>query len=293
MAVKVSFKVGNHFGVRKGAAEDGVEQFMTAVGDDVAAKAENNIRVDTKVLTNELSGRVDRSLQAAVNFAAMNMIGVKSNVRADKSGKAPPTRFSFDWDEPINPTSANINDAYRKATGTFLGSQGSITWKALSSGTLRKKAGDHRASNAKGRPQEAAREFFKHTGELRKELKALASSISKKTGTVRVGYIKNKAKSFNAYRSRQRFVSVGQLRITFVPDLQMRYLRSAQSGNLDDFDPNVMFERSLGISAESIKKLRGVNYVHRPMLQPIFTYWVLNRMPRLVGGAISRAIRTR
>jgi hypothetical protein len=59
-------------------------------------------------------------------------------------------------------------------------------------------------------------------------------------------------------------------------------------------DQLARFEESLPMSRASKEKLKGWSQggrsVHRPLLQPILTYWLLNKTPSLIQTAISRSL---
>ena len=281
MPVKIHFKVGNLRNARGLDLEEGLEQFAESLGTELIDRAAENSTVDTRILQTMLSQRVTRSIEEAMNFASKTMVGSKSFV-GGSGDRGPPSKIYFNWDErdlpAINP------NAY---TREGMGRSGMITWQALHWRTIKRKRNVGRFGK---KSTDEARRFFIHTGELKAELLTLAKNITNKTGTVSIQYRKN-AKRFNPYRGQNRRLIVGQLQITFLPGVGVKQLPGVRSGDVSDYDPRMLFERSLRLSSGALAKLAGKSSVHRPMLQPIFTYWMLNRIPRLVAGTIQRSIK--
>lgn len=292
--VKVSFKVGNRRGVL-GQDFDAQNAFVDALGEEANRKAGANFEVDVPRLQRVLDTRIKASLKQAVTFAAMNMVGVKSNVNT--TGRADPTRIVFNMGSDlgeggegtkpiINPSAQLIED---------FGAQGfELEWLALSRRTIIKKSTPLGGRTYRGTsPREEAKKFFTHTGSLQKEIKALADTVTQQTGTVKIYYAKsNTAKSVRSMQNQTR-VRVGQLQLRFLPSLPIRTLKGFLAEDPTYTDGTTAFEKSLGLSKSSLVKLQGVEGYHRPLLQPVFSYWMLTRIPQLVGTAISKAIRTR
>lgn len=287
--VKVTFKVGNRRGVMNQDV-DAQGAFVAAMGEETLRKAGTNLQVDVPRLQRVLDTRIRDSLKQAVTFAAMNMIGVKSNVNTQ--GRADPTKIIFNMDTSKGGiegegTKPLINPS-AQLTKTF-GSQGfELQWLALSRRTIMKKSG-----NANRQNRERARKFFVHTGDLQKEIKALASNVVQQTGTVKIYYAKGDATKSLRIMQNQSRVRVGQLQLRFLPKLPIRTLKGFLTEDPTYTDGTTAFERSLGLSTDALKKLQGLEGYHRPLLQPVFSYWMLTRIPELVGKAISNAIQKR
>lgn len=288
MVVKVTFKVGN----RRGVMNQDVDvqgAFVQAMGEETLRKAGANFQVDVPRLQRVLDTRIRASLKQAVTFAAMNMMGVKSNINTQ--GRADPTSILFNMgnerglegegDRPIfNPSSA---------LAKVFGDQGfQLQWQALSRRTIMKKSG---SANRQARDQ--ARKFFVHTGSLQKEIRGLADNVVNRTGTVRIYYAKGDMTKSPRIMANQRRVRVGQLQLRFLPGVPIRTLKGFLTEDPTYTDGSTAFEKSMGLSKDALIKLQGVEGYHRPLLQPVFSYWMLTRIPRLVGTAISNAIRAR
>lgn len=290
--VKISFRVGNRRGVMNNDI-DAQSAFMEAMGDEVTKKAAENFEVDVPRMQRVLDTRISQSLKQAVTFAAMNMIGVKSNVNTQ--GRADPTKIAFNMggdvglegegNRPfINPSAATLKDFT-----TY-----DMEWAALSRRTIMKKSVPIGGRSYKGTsPRNEATRFFKHTGDLQKEIKALANSVVQRTGTVKVYYAATATAKSTRVMTNQRKVRVGQLSLRFLPKVPIRTLPGFLTEDPVTVDPRQAFERSLGLSTSSLVKLMGVEGYQRPLLQPVFAYWMLTRIPNLVGTAVSNAIRPR
>ncbi|KQS84257.1 hypothetical protein [Rhizobium sp. Leaf383] len=292
--VNVTFKVGNRRGVMKNDV-DAQSSFVEAMGEETNRKASANISVDVPRLQRVLDTRIRNSLGQAVMFAAMNMVGVKSNTTMDKNTRAAPTRVLFNMgsdrglggegDLPLINPSAGLTQVF--------GSQGfELQWQALSRRTIMKKSAGGKATKGTT-PREQATKFFVHTGSLQKEIKALAQNVVDRTGTVKIFYAKSAtAKSLRVVNN-QRRIRVGRLQLRFMPKVPIRTLKGFLTEDPATTDPSMAFEKSLGLSPDALMKLQGVEGYQRPLLQPVFSYWMLTRIPRLVGTAISNAIRSR
>lgn len=296
MGVKVTFQIGGRRGLVRNSDSESQSDFVNALGKEVVKKAADNIGVDVRRLENVLQLRVKRSLENAMNVAVNNLMGTKSamSTRLPNQAKelkartkAPPTKIFFDLGDnelpSVNPSKKSINEMVNSSY---------VEWSALSQRTIIKKSEGGKAGKGTT-PREEARRYFIHTGALKKELQGIAKSITTKTGTVKIDYIKEDAKTFSVYRGRAKKVKVGRMRIRFLPKLQIKNLGGFLSGDpADDFDPRMLFERSLGISEGSLEKLQGRGLAHRPLLQPIFSFWALNRIPKLVASSIASSFLT-
>jgi hypothetical protein len=293
MAVKVSFKVGNRK-VSNAEMSDGIDQFISATGVETVDQVANVDRVRVEQLRQKLNYRVARSLEAAVNFAATTMVGTMSKTSA--TGKAGQTSIHMDWTDnslpDINAGKGRIETL--QSNGTF----DQLYWNALSRKTIMKKSktepdrlGPFKKKISDKTPREQARQFYIHTGALQMELRRLAKTITTKTGTVTVGYMKGNAKTYRSAKNLPAVIKTGKIQLAFLPKANLKNLPGVMTAEASIFDPNVLFERSLGISRESLKKLRGIDGHHRPLLQPVFTFWALNRIPRIVASTIQNSLK--
>jgi hypothetical protein len=292
--VKVTFKVGNRRGVMNQDV-DAQNSFVDAMGDETTRKASVNFEVDVPRLQRVLDTRISASLKQAVTFAAMNMIGVKSNVNTQ--GRADPTKILFNMGEDRGDQGEGDKPLINPSSGLakVFGSQGfELQWAALSRRTIMKKSTPIGGRSYRGTsPREEAKKFFTHTGSLQREIKNLAADVVGRTGSVKVYYAKGEnTKSLRIMQNQTR-VRVGQLQLRFLPKVPIRTLKGFLTEDPTYTDGTTAFEKSLGLSPAALVKLQGIEGYHRPLLQPVFSYWMLTRIPSLVGTAISNSIRTR
>lgn len=289
MGVQVSFRLGRHSGKFDANNTAGMDSFMASLDVDVQERAARAVSVDVAELQARLDKIVRLSLQRAVNHARLNIIGLVSSHGSNQS----PTQIYFDnVDDSVSGNQAVPRGGvrYTQRNGKRLKGVEKMEWPALRGSTRVKKM-------KAGLSATNARRHFLFTGALRGELGDLAKTITQRTGTVSVAYKTNpKATRFTYQRGRgQRApVTIGQVRLTFLPQVPLGRLPGLVTGRVTDTDPKLRFERNLGLSRESLEKLEGPKYgapTHRPLLQPIITYWMLYRTPILVQDAILRLIR--
>jgi hypothetical protein len=284
--VKVTFKVGN----RRGVGNKDVfaqESFVEAMEEEAGRSLSSGFQVDVPRLQRVLDTRISASLKQAVTFAAMNMMGVKSQM-ADNKGVSTKILFNLGEERGLEGEGELPIFNASKSLTKALPFSAELEWQALARATIIKKSG-----GKIGRAADQARKYFIHTGSLQKEIRALAKDVVARTGTVKVYYAKGETtKSLRVMQNQSR-VRVGQLQLRFLPKIPIRTLPGFLKERPDHTDPTVAFERTLGLSKDTLTKLQGVQDHHRPLLQPVFSYWMLTRIPRLVGAAISNSIRTR
>jgi hypothetical protein len=288
MGVQVSFRVGRHSGKFDAANSAGMNSFMASLDLEVQEQAAKAVSVDVNQLQSRLDRLVRLSLQRAVNHARLNIVGLVSAHGSNRS----PTQIYFDNVDSFEGNQAVPRGGvrYTQRNKQRLRGVEKMEWPALAGSTRVKKM-------KAGLSATNARRHFLFTGALRGELGDLARSITNHTGTVSVSYKTNPgAKRFNYVRGRGRRtpVTIGQVRLTFLPQVPLSRLPGLMSGRVTDTDPKLRFERNLGLSSSALEKLEGPKHgaaVHRPLLQPIITYWMLYRTPVLVQDAILRSIK--
>jgi hypothetical protein len=125
--------------------------------------------------------------------------------------------------------------------------------------------------------------IFLHQGPLRTYLRNNAARLIARTGKVKVRVL-NDVKKLG-----DRATVYGSLEITMAPNVYPGTLPALKSGNWTDHSTSMAFERFLKITDRNIEKLRGKK-VHRPLLQPMFAYWYLHRVPQAVSAAILKEL---
>lgn len=220
----------------------------------VGKRAFDRTSINLEQLKKELPKVVENSYMEAVRYAAQSLIGRASPRGVD-----------------------NRNTGY-DAQIEFLSV---AKWKALSPRTIREQ-------NAIQGTKHSGK-FFQRTGALKREILSMARKYVKRTGIVRVN-VRNRFGQFQSINSSTRSFRVGQVEMRLLPNISRASLPGLQSGNVKDHNPDMSFEQKLGMSPEAVRKLRGAgngNFVipgtHRPLMQPVFTYWTLNKIPAVIA----------
>lgn len=276
MGVKVSFQIGNRRHVGRNADQAATTEFVNALGAEVRRKAADNVSVNVQKLRTRLDAQIKQSIGRGMTFAARNLMGIKSGI----DDKNETTNIVVDWaDDQRN----FLVDPRTSAVKAMKQPQ-YLEWKPLAPRTIAEKS-------KRGMSRENARKFFIDSKALQSEVLGLAKTVTQKTGTVQILYKRDETtRSFSPLAATAQSRRVGQLRLKFLPNIPVRAMTGLQNANFGANNPNMLFESSLGLSSESVKKLQGHYISHRPLLQPVFTYWILNRIPRIVAGAIAQSI---
>lgn len=285
--IQIRFNIGS---VREGGDATNpqlLEHMVNAIGEEAVDLVKAAERVRLGALAKRLEQTVATEYADGIRYAASNLIGLSSKGQGDamRIFIQPPGA-----DDSVGFTTRN-NVKLRMKTPKHLKSE--MYWK-----TLKKRTVIDKMRRNGGNKVEAHR-FFLNTGALRRSLLAGARAMVKRTGAVSVIYREAK------YRLGGRFAKItkspekvvlGDIRINLLPKIPKGLLRGLQTGNIGDTDPSMGFERALGISGLRLQKLMGPAYAdpsgksNRPLLQPVFTYWTLFRMPNRIANALNRAM---
>lgn len=280
----INFRIGKNSGSRDltstgagGALSNNVAQAITdALADEGGRLARERTLLNLKGLNNRLQRVIETEYAQGVQYAADNMMGQISDGARDKV---------FGFNNVGFNTNVPQGKAFQRNSTPF--TTGHVTWAPLSRNTVRRKIGD-------GLSIDRARRYYRNTGALRKELLTQARAMVKRTGVVKITFNTGR---FAPVKSKTAKIPVGQLRITLMPRTPRSALPGLASGNLGDVNKSMAFERSLGMSEDAITKLTGpmrskgtFNLAHRPLLQPVFTYWSLFRIPNKIAAALAGAI---
>jgi hypothetical protein len=255
--VTLSITIGKGTILVDGKNTKGGTYVADAIAKDIGQKVIDQASVNLDKLAKALPPLIENAYVEAVQYAANSMIGRASPRGADNR--------SMGYDVMIS----NTNVA---------------NWKALSKRTIMEQNAI-RGSKSSGK-------FFSQTGALRKEILSFARRFVKKTGVVRVT-TRNAKGQFAKINSDMKFIKFGNFNVRLMPNIERGTLPGMVSGLVRDHDPSMTFERKLGISAQSIRKLRGAGKgdfvipgTHRPLMQPAFTYWTLRRIPAMIAERI-------
>lgn len=262
--ILITFAIGRNVGKFDATQTQGALELADAVAETGIAFAKSQTFLNVEKIVSRLKQTVESAYTQAVQYAAARMIGRKTRRAWGKPNRTPLTYLN-------SPEFAE--DSVRIAT-----------WYPLSIRQIRKQGGTDTGT------------FFHDTGKLRGELRAMARTMVKRTGVVKV-QVKDHEK--DRYRVPPRLlkeVSVADLKITLMPNIYTSHLPGLKVSNVQAFDSGMRFERALGLSDEMITKLRGPvipgqgDLYHRPLLQPAFTYWTLFRIPSVVEEALTSGI---
>ncbi|CCV12938.1 hypothetical protein [Mesorhizobium sp. STM 4661] len=276
--ILIKFRIGKNSGSRDASGTGAAEAITNAVADESGRLARERTLINLKGLNGRLQRVIETEYAQGVKYAAENMMGQMSVATAPKV-------FSF-ADAGFNARSVANTKRFQMQTQPF--ARGQITWAPLHRSTIRRKIEG-------GLSIDRAKRFYRNTGRLRQELLSKAREMVKRTGVVKITF--NDSGRFAPVKNRNAIIPVGRLRITLLPRTPRSALPGLLSGNLGDTNNNMSFEKSLGMSEDAITKLRGpmngtYNLANRPLLQPVFTYWSLFRIPNKIAAALDASITT-
>jgi hypothetical protein len=262
--LKITINIGGRRVTEDGNSNRAMNAFRNGVMGEIIDRAGSSVNVNLGKFAKLLPKLVEASYANAVAYAAKNMVG-----------KPSPKGLS---NRNANGGMVEIKDP----DGDTL-----AYWKVLSARTV-KEQNQINPSAGSGR-------FFRRTGDLRLDLLGMARKYVKNTGVVSVkttGKLRDARGRFTSAANVNKIVSLGEIQIRLMPNIRTGMLPGLLSGQNTDHDPSLSFEKKLGFSSEALKKLQGSGMPggHRPLMQPVFTYWTLNRIPKVIAGAISSAI---
>lgn len=214
------------------------------------------VRDDGLKLAAALQNAANRKLAQVARFIAKEVIGIRS-VPADQEDDGhwiPQTEF----------------------TEVEIDGRSGPDWLGLSGRYMDRMSHDRKAK------KNYDAHFLKH-GNLRRAVAAAGPAIVSATGGVqaRVEVVKQ--------------ADVGKKGTTRVANLMITYAPAARSSGilpglingdpLGSFNPNLSFEKRLGFSPETMAKLKGPGdgYIHRPLIQPVVSYWLVYRVPQEIA----------
>lgn len=230
---------------------------------DASEKAKINIGK----LARNLDVVVGTAYRKAVEFAAYRMIGRPSPRGADAR-------------------------QYNGGRARIMGPEGQTiaNWQVLSARRIKEQ-------NARAGTNHSGK-FLLDTGELQEDVLRIAKGYIQRNTVVKVTYAER-------LRSKGKFVSalsagegqLGKVTIRLLPGISPSLLPGVLSGSALNTDEGLGFERALGFTGEALEKLRGASNggfiipgTHRPLLQPVFTYWTLHKLPQVIARSIKSSL---
>lgn len=275
----------------------GTDYLVNALAEEALIVTQRGMVANLKKLRERLHKAVRSELTMAMKYAIGNMIGIQS----------PQTGSSLIFNLLQQSNNVVLSPSLRMRR--IKRPSGNVRWQALSSNTVRRKFGsreEHTRSNA--------RNFYVASGRLRNWLRDHTAALVEGTGVVSVDFKAEKT-LIKKGKPIPDEVPIADLTLRFMPRIPATMMPGLAAGNLSAFDPNLAFERRLGISGRNWEKLRGKTgwsapdegtgrrtrvpiktggqirtEFHRPLLQPVFTYWTMFRMPRRIASVLTRNI---
>lgn len=264
--VLVTFALGRNTGKFVASESGGSRAFSDALGEMSVEYARKNTNLDLKMITSRLKQTVETAYTDAVRYAARNMMGRT-------------TTAAYGTDS---------NPIQTPRTTILIGGEYAAEWYPLSGRQIKKQRGNN--------PGQKTGKFFIDTGALKTELLSMARAMVKKTGVLKVQIKDHSTEEWRKPLSITKIVPVADLKLIMLPNVYPSQLPGIRSGQIDDYNIGMGFEKSLGLSEEAVRKLRGPvipgqgDLYHRPLLQPVFSYWTLFRIPTVVQEALNRGL---
>lgn len=233
----------------------------------IVSDASEKAKINVGKLARNLDVVVATAYRKAVEFAAYRMIGRPSPKGLDAR-------------------------QYNGGRARIVGPEGLTiaNWQVLSARRI-KEQNARNGTNHSGK-------FLLDSGELQDDVLRIAKNYIKSNSVVKVTYAER-------LRSKGKFVSalsagegqLGKVTIRLLPGIREALLPGVQSGSPLNTDPSLGFEQALGFSGEALEKLKGASNggfiipgTQRPLLQPVFTYWTLNKIPQVIARSIKSSM---
>ena len=277
----VTFQIGRNSGRFDASKTDGSKQVSKAIARKFVELGQEHMRIMVNEFTKSIKKVIEDSYTEAVRYAANNMIGRASRGTPKTNGR---------------------DSTFVVTIGGDLNQLPVANWRQLSKRQVLKQNG--------GKP--GIGKYFLDTGHLRSYLLRFARNMVKNTGVVKVQVRgedgvswTNPGKTLTSIplaRSDKvvaedgtisKKIPVSNVRLTILPNIYPSRLPGVKTGNVRDHDKSMGFETALGLSPDIVAKLRGPvipgqpDIYHRPLLQPVFTYWTLYKIPGLIRDDLS------
>lgn len=142
--------------------------------------------------------------------------------------------------------------------------------------------------------------FFRNTGQLKAQVRALREAYPQALGGVRVRikeYDKGRQKKNRSLLDTPRF-ALAELDIDIFPNARANLFPGLLTGQWDRIDTRAALENSDLLPGTMREKLsgprrRGFPYRFRPMFGPVTQFWMMHRIPAAIAVAINNGTRKR
>ena len=243
------------------------QAFVDELAANSAKTQRDKFEVDVRKMEKKVTTAARNELLSGLAFARNSMMGV--------SGGSSSSDTVFNFRDENEPT-FGLRGA--KTFGPAIQGMTPVRWRYLSFATRAKKVPANK------------NKFFVNTGTLKKKLLDTARDMVNKTGVVRFVYRSNGR--FTKVTAKTPNIPIGNVTLRFLPNITSAQLPGLANGDPGSFNKTMEFERKLGLSGLDLAKLRGPGreggdpYVHRPLLQPVFTYWAIYKLPRRIASVM-------
>lgn len=148
--------------------------------------------------------------------------------------------------------------------------------------------------------QKGNESFFRNTGQLSSQIRALRTAYPQSLGGVRVTikeYDKARQRRNRSVLDTRRF-ALAELDIAIFPLARPNLFPGLLTGQWDRIDTRAALEGSSLLPGSMREKLsgprrRGFPYRFRPMLGPVTQFWMMHRIPAAISVAINNGTRLR
>lgn len=284
--LEISFRLGRSRGRVDATTNEGVENLVSLIDELVRYKASDIAKrnFDARRLQNDLDQLIKQDLNQAAAFAVSKMIGIVPNQYRDNHV----IYFDAAQSGKFNTESNRQHETFKGQIFTHEGyGSGRIQWTQLKANTVDKK---YRRTLS----HIDAHRFFKDRGTLAQNMVEKLNGIAYRTGTVTLR-IRDTSMSAGSRAVRVRGKEAHPLKditIRILPRLRQSMLQTLQKFWLTSHEERgIQLAQFLGLSEEDAIKLANPRGEHRPLLEPVLSFWIMNRIPFSIRTALNRSIK--
>lgn len=271
------------FGVRNNAVY--AKNTQSRMGREIAAQLaastlyqagrERFFKEERKVLVTAIRHGANVEARRLTDFIATQMIGSAGG------------RFGVTWRSGFMMAGAKKPIGWKSAVPM----DGQIEWAQLSLGWMYQKRQDL---------------FFRHTGDLKRAVRAMRTSYPQSLGGINVrekdmtksAMSKLRREAGDPGESHFRRVVLGSIEIEIFPRATPSLFPGLLTGKWDQIDTRAALEASQFVPSRIRDKLSGPRrgghpYRFRPMLGPATQFWMMHRIPAAIATAINNGTRKR
>lgn len=288
--LKISWEIGKSSGKSTGPGKL-PKAFEEALKNRILHHAEEKVNVSVFRMVNWIERLVPTEYARGIEHAVRNLMGTESRGGQGKGGQFTTEATTFSVFQNDEQTAIGVKPPRQlgKVDATFryrTKVPSAFQWRPLSAEWMKEKGN---------------RKYFVNTGDLRGSIRRIATGYVKDPGKAVKVFVTRKDKNGRLRDASGRFTKVHthDMKIRLLPNINPTYLPALMGSKNGKWDPNVGFEKALGFRGLDLEKLRGPRldfgsedrnvHVHRPLLQPVFTYWTLFQIPNAIARGITNA----